>query len=52
MDLVTGVRTILFSTKEEEAGTRDEHDAAKAAGINVPGAEWFSECEVGPEEVR
>ena len=48
--LVEGFRTILYSTKEEEAGTRDEYDVAKAAGINVSGAKWLTEGEV--EEVR
>ena len=50
VDLVEGVRTILFSTKEEEAETRDEYDAAKAAGINVSVVEWLTKSEV--EEVR
>jgi hypothetical protein len=50
VDLVEGVRTILFFTSEEEAGARDEYEAAKAAGINVSAVEWFSEGEV--EKVR
>jgi hypothetical protein len=50
VDLVEDVRTVLFSTKEEEVGTRDEYEAAKAAGINVSVAEWLTEGEV--EKVR
>jgi hypothetical protein len=50
VDLVEGVRTILFPTKEEEAGARAEYEAAKAAGIDVSVAEWLTEDEV--EEVR
>jgi hypothetical protein len=50
VDLVEGVRTILFPTKEEEAEARDEYQAAKAAGINVSVAEWLTEGQV--EEVR
>jgi hypothetical protein len=49
VDLVEGVRTILFFTKEEEAGARVEYEAAKAAGINAS-AEWFTED--GVEKVR
>jgi hypothetical protein len=50
VDLVEDVRTILFSTKEEEVGARDEYEAAKAAGINVSVAEWLTEGET--EKVR
>jgi hypothetical protein len=50
VDLVEGVRTILFFTSEEEARARDEYEAAKAAGINVSAVEWLSEGEV--EKVR
>ncbi|KAH9989908.1 FAD dependent oxidoreductase [Russula compacta] len=46
VDLVEGVRTMLFFTKEEEAKARDEYEAARAAGINVSVAEWLSEDEV------
>ena len=47
VDLVEGMRTILFFTKEEEARARDEYEAAKAAGINVSVAEWLAKDEVG-----
>ena len=46
VDLVEGLRTILFFTKEEEAEARDEYEAAKAVGINVSVAEWLPEDEV------
>jgi hypothetical protein len=50
VDLVEGMRTILFFTKEEQAEAYDEYEAAKAAGIDVSVAEWLTESEV--EEVR
>ncbi|KAI0262357.1 FAD dependent oxidoreductase [Gloeopeniophorella convolvens] len=46
VDLVEGVRTNLFFTKEEETGSRREYEAAKAAGIDVSAAEWLLEGEV------
>jgi len=50
VDLVEGTRTVLFFTKEEEVAARDEYESAKAAGIDVSVAEWFTEGEV--EKVR
>jgi phage-related protein len=50
VDLVEGVRIVLFFTKEEQAEAYDEYEATKAAGINVSSAEWLTESEV--EEVR
>ena len=50
VDLVEGVRTVLFFTKEEEVRAYDEYEAAKAAGVNVSAAEWLTESEV--EKVR
>jgi phage-related protein len=50
VDLVEGVRTVLFFTKEEQVEAYGEYEAAKAAGINVSSAEWLTEREV--EEVR
>jgi phage-related protein len=50
VDLVAGVRTVLFFTKEEQAEAYDEYEAAKAAGMNVASVEWLTESEV--EEVR
>ena len=52
VDLVEGLRTILFFTKEEEAEARDQYEAAKAAGINVSVAEWLSEGEVEKVQQR
>lgn len=46
VDLVEGLRAILFFTKEEEAKARDEYEVARVAGINVSVAEWLSEDEV------
>jgi hypothetical protein len=47
VDLVEGMRTILFFTKEEEARARDDYEAAKAAGVKVCVAEWLTKDEVG-----
>ncbi|KAI0248770.1 FAD dependent oxidoreductase-domain-containing protein [Lactifluus subvellereus] len=46
VDLVEGMRTVLFFTKEEEVEAYDEYEAAKAAGVNVSAAEWLTESEV------
>ncbi|KAH9964389.1 FAD dependent oxidoreductase [Lactifluus volemus] len=46
VDLVEGVRTVLFFTKEEQAEAYDEYEAAKAAGMNVSSVEWLTESEV------
>ncbi|KAI0297829.1 FAD dependent oxidoreductase [Multifurca ochricompacta] len=46
VDLVEGVRTNLYFTKEEEEKARDEFEAAKAAGIDVSAIEWLPRSEV------
>jgi hypothetical protein len=45
VDLVEGVRTILFFTKEEEAAAYSEYEAANVAGIDVSVVEWLTEGE-------
>ncbi len=50
VDLVEGVRTNIFFTREEEEQAREDYEAARAMGVDVSAVEWLSQSQV--EEVR